>query len=131
MKISFLAILAVLCFSCHRNSQYPQFTELGNGTWYRLHTIGENPVKPMAGDYITVNLSYSTINDSVFFRGTRKLQIDTPAYKGSVDACFALMAEGDSATFILNAEEFFTETLKTSLPRFIPADGSVKINTGM
>jgi FKBP-type peptidyl-prolyl cis-trans isomerase FkpA len=131
MKISFFAILAIVILSCHRNSKYPEFTELGNGTWYRLHKIGENSVKPHSGDYITVNLAYTTMNDSVFFRGTRKLQIDTPAYKGSVDECFALLTEGDSATFILNAAEFFTKTLKTSLPGFIPADGSVKINTGM
>jgi FKBP-type peptidyl-prolyl cis-trans isomerase FkpA len=124
-------ILAVICFSCHRNSKYPGFTELGNGTWYRLHKIGENSVKPHPGDYITVNLAYTTMNDSIFFRGTRKLQADTPLYKGSVDECFALLAEGDSATFILGADDFFSKTLKTSLPGFIPAGGSVKINAGM
>jgi len=131
MKISFFVILTIVCFSCHRNSKYPEFTELGNGTWYRLLKIGENSVKPHPGDYITVNLAYTTMNDSTFFRGTRKLQLDTPAYEGSVDACFALMAEGDSATFILNAAELFTKTLKTSPPRFISGDGSVKINAGM
>ncbi len=95
---------------------------MGNGTWYRLHKIGENPVKPQPGDYITVNLAYSTMNDSVFFRGTRKLQIDTPAYEGSVDACFALLAEGDSATFILSADDFFSKTLENSIAlEFIPA----------
>jgi len=131
MKISLFTILTIVSFSCHRYSKYPEFTELGNGTWYRLHKIGENSVKPNPGDYITVNLAYTTMNDSTFFRGTRKLQIDTPAYEGSVDACLALMAEGDSATFILRADDFFSKTLKTSLPEFIPADGSVKINTGM
>ena len=131
MKISFFAILTIVCFSCHRNSKYPEFTELGNGTWYRLHKIGENSVKPHPGDYITVNLAYTTMNDSTFFRGTRKLQLDTPAYEGSVDACFALMAEGDSATLILRAKDFFSKTLKTSVPEFIPSDGSVKINTGL
>ena len=131
MKISYFLSLAIVCLSCHRNSKYPEFTEIGNGTWYKLHKIGENTVKPLPGDYITVNLSYTTMNDSVFFRGTRKLQIDTPVYAGSVDACFALMAEGDSATFILNAAEFFAKTLKTPVPKFIPSEGSVKINTGL
>jgi len=133
MKISLLPVLLILTvsFSCHRNSKYPEFTELGNGTYYRLHMIGENPVKPLPGDFITVNLAYATIDDSIFFRGTRKLQIDTPAYEGSVDACFALLAEGDSATFILNANEFFTKTLKTALPGFISTDGSVRIYAGL
>ena len=131
MKISFFVLLAIVCLSCHRNSKYPEFTDLGNGTWYRLHKIGENSVKPDPGDYITVNLAYATMNDSTFFRGTRKLQIDTPAYEGSVDACFTLMAEGDSSTFILRADDFFSKTLKSSLPEFIPAGGSVKINAGL
>jgi FKBP-type peptidyl-prolyl cis-trans isomerase FkpA len=131
MKISFFVILVMVCISCHRNPKYPEFTELGNGTWYRLHKIGEKTAKPVPGDYITVNLSYTTLNDSTFFRGTRKLQIDSPAYEGSVDACFALLAEGDSATFILRADDFFSKTLRTSLPEYIPAGGSVKINTGM
>jgi FKBP-type peptidyl-prolyl cis-trans isomerase FkpA len=131
MKISFFVILTIICFSCHRNSKYPEFTELGNGTWYRLHRIGENSVKPHPGDYITVNLAYTTMSDSTFFRGTRKLQLDTPAYEGSVDACFALMAEGDSVTLILRAKDFFSKTLRTSVPEFIPANGSVKINMGM
>jgi FKBP-type peptidyl-prolyl cis-trans isomerase len=121
----------IICLSCHRNSEHPGFTGLGNGTWYKLHKIGENAVKPQPGDYVTVNLAYSTMKDSVFFRGTRKLQIDTPAYNGSVDACFALMAEGDSATFILMAGDFFSKTLGTASPEFIGADGSVKINAGM
>jgi FKBP-type peptidyl-prolyl cis-trans isomerase FkpA len=131
MKTSFFLLLSILCLSCHRNSKYPEFSELGNGTWYKLHMIGENPVKPQPGDYITINLAYATMKDSIFFRGTRKLQIDTPAYKGSVDACFALLAEGDSATFILNARDFFSKTLKTQLPKFISPEGSIKINAGM
>jgi FKBP-type peptidyl-prolyl cis-trans isomerase FkpA len=131
MKTFFFPFLLIVCLSCHRNSKYPDFSELGNGTWYKLHRIGENPVKPKPGDFITVNLSYATMNDSTFFRGTRKLQIDTPAYEGSVDACFALMAEGDSATYILNARDFFSKTLKSPRPKFIPADGSLKINAGL
>jgi len=133
MKISSPMILLILTigFSCHRNSKYPGFAELGNGTYYKLHEIGENAVKPQPGDFITVNLEYAAMNDSSFFRGTRKLRIDTPVYAGSVDACFALLAEGDSATFILSADDFFTKTLKTDRPRFISADGSLKIRTGM
>ncbi len=60
MKTCFIFILSIVCFSCHRYSKYPGFSELGNGTWYKLHTIGENSVKPRPGDFITVNLSYAT-----------------------------------------------------------------------
>ncbi len=130
--ISLLTLLILLAgYSCRRNTKYPEFSAVGNGTYYRLHKIGENTEKPRHGDYVTVNLAYTTMNDSIFFKGTRKMQVDSPAYEGSVDACFALLAVGDSATFILMADEFFTRTLKTSVPVFIPSDGSMKIKAGM
>ncbi len=96
--------------------------------YYRLHRIGENPNKVKPGDYITVNLEYRTLEDSLFFAGTRKLQVSKPAYEGSIDACFAMLAEEDSASFILVADDFFKNTLQIKLPAFISADGSVKIN---
>jgi FKBP-type peptidyl-prolyl cis-trans isomerase len=117
--------------SCGRIAKYPGFKSAGYGRYYRLHKIGENPEKAKPGDYITVNLEYRTIKDSLFFAGTRKLKISNPADEGSIDACFTLLAEEDSASFILLAEDFFINTLQTDLPTFIPAGGSLKINVEM
>jgi len=114
--------------SCSRIAKYPGYKKAGFGIHYRLHKIGENPDKASPGDYITVNLEYRTIKDSLFFAGTRKLQVKIPDNEGSIDACFVMLAEEDSASFILLADDFFINTLKTALPAFIPAGGSVKIN---
>jgi FKBP-type peptidyl-prolyl cis-trans isomerase FkpA len=126
-----ILVIVMAAISCSRPSMYPGFKDTEDGIHYRLHKIGENALKARPGDYVTVNLEYETLHDSSFFRGTRKLQVDSPAFKGAIDACFAMLAEGDSATFILSGNDFFTKTLKTSRPRFIPADGAVKINVGM
>jgi len=133
MKGIYLFIYLVLScmISCGRIANNPGYKPAGYGMYYRLHKIGENPEKAKPGDYITVNLEYRTIKDSLFFAGTRKLKVSNPADEGSIDACFTLLAEEDSASFILLAEDFFINTLRTNLPAFIPAGGSLKINVEM
>jgi len=125
----YLAFLTLL--SCSRMSKYPGYRIAEHGIYYRLHKIGENPVKARAGDYITVNLEYATLADSVFFNGTRKLQINHPAFEGAIDECFTMLAEGDSVSFILDADDFFTKTLQTSRPRFIAEGDPVIIHVAL
>jgi FKBP-type peptidyl-prolyl cis-trans isomerase FkpA len=127
----FLFLVSPVMLSCGRFVKYPGYKSAGNGIYYRLHKIGENLVKAEPGDYITVNLEYRTMKDSSFFKGTRKLQVNSPAYKGSIDECFAMLAEQDSATFILNADDFFSKTLQTALPGFLSRGSSVKINVDL
>jgi FKBP-type peptidyl-prolyl cis-trans isomerase len=93
-----------------------------------LHKIGEDSNKANTGDYITCDITYSTINDSVFFDGRRKLQILKPKFKGSIDECFTVLAEGDSATFIISADDFFTKTLEKTLPDFISPLSKMKVS---
>ncbi len=130
-NLPFLMLALMGLYTCGRENRFPGYKDTGNGTYYKLHKIGENPIKARPGDYITVNLEYRTIKDSVFFSGTRKLRLGTPEYDGSIDACFAMLAEDDSATFIINAGDFFTKTLHNGLPEFIPPGGSLKINAEM
>ena len=120
-----MAIL-VTC-SCHQGSKYPGFKKGKHGIYYQLHTLGEDTVRANPGDYITVNLNYTTLRDSVFFKGTRKLQLNPAGYQGSVDECFQMLASGESATFILAADPFFSKTLQTELPRFMPPGSYFKI----
>jgi FKBP-type peptidyl-prolyl cis-trans isomerase FkpA len=128
----FLVLLTfVSLVSCGKMSKYPGYQNTGHGFYYKLHKIGENPINAKIGDYITVNLEYATLKDSVFFTGTRKLQINQPAFEGAIDACFIMLAEGDSASFILNADDFFTGTLQSERPHYIPAGGSVIIHVAL
>jgi len=127
-NLPFLMLALMGLFSCGRATRFPGYKDAGNGAYYKLHKIGENPAKARPGDYITVNLEYRTMEDSVFFSGTRKLQLATPEYDGSIDACFAMLAEDDSASFIISAGDFFAKTLHNGLPEFIHPGGSLKIN---
>jgi FKBP-type peptidyl-prolyl cis-trans isomerase len=125
--ISFLFLL----FGCDRFAKYPGYKNAGHGIYYQLYKIGDDTVKARPGDYITVNLTYQTLNDSVFFSGLRKFQVKEPAYEGAVDECFSMLAMDDSATFIIPADRFFAITLQSNLPRFIVPGSNIKITVDM
>ena len=113
--------------SCSRESRYEGFSKTDSGIYYKLHSFRESkkPVKP--GDYITADITYKTMNDSVFFKGRRKFQITEPSYKGSIDECFLLLSKGENASFILPAKSFFKKTLETSLPSFFEENDSLMV----
>ena len=129
ITISFLiAVSILLSTSCDRFARYPGYKKAPHDIYYQLHTLGDSDsLQARPGDYITANLTYLTMDDSVFFNGTRKLQVKEPAYEGAVDECFMMLAVEESATFIIPADNFFAVTLQSPLPRFISAGGNVKI----
>ncbi|MGP1460609.1 MAG: FKBP-type peptidyl-prolyl cis-trans isomerase [Bacteroides sp.] len=104
------------------------YTQLIDDTYYRLATIGEGTRRASLGDYVTLQLRYATLGDSTFFTGLRRFQIEPSPYEGSIDACFTLLAEGDSANFYLNPRRFFEETLQTTLPHFLDSAPAMRID---
>jgi FKBP-type peptidyl-prolyl cis-trans isomerase FkpA len=128
MKI-FQGILIILIIaSCRQSSQYPGFSKGENGIYYQLHKIGETDQKAGIGDYITADITYKTINDSVFFNGKRKLQLLAENnYEGSINECFTMLSKDESATFIISAGDFYKKTLDASLPNFLKENDKIKI----
>jgi FKBP-type peptidyl-prolyl cis-trans isomerase FkpA len=124
-------ILFAFVYSCNLFQEYPEYTKTKTGVYYKLNVIGEDTTKANVGDYITIDIAYRTIEDSVFFYGRRILQISKPQFAGSIEECFLLMAEGDSITFIISADNFFGKTLNTSLPQFIPLNSDMKVDIKM
>jgi FKBP-type peptidyl-prolyl cis-trans isomerase len=128
MKRFVVPFVLILLFSCSSNSPYPGFKKGKRGIYYQLHKIGEDSKKTRYGDYITADIAYSTMKDSVFFQGRRKLQLLKHDAKGSIEQCFKMLSTGDSATFIISADEFFNKTLETSLPEFILPMSKMKVS---
>jgi len=129
MKRNYILLISIIISltSCYDSSKYPGFKNARHGIYYQLHKIGEDPEKPETGDFVTVDLIYKTLNDSVFFTGRRKFQITKPSYKGSIDECFMMLAEKESATFIISADDFFKKTLQTTLPGFFDELSRMKV----
>ncbi len=127
MKTIFIIIIVFILAACQQNSIYPGFSRGREGVYFQLHKIGESKRKAMYSDYITADIKYATMEDSVFFEGRRKLQLTKSNAKGSIEACFRMLAEEESATFIISAEEFFTKTLETSLPEYFQPGDMMKV----
>ncbi|HAF31268.1 MAG TPA: hypothetical protein DCG75_19700 [Bacteroidales bacterium] len=121
IKKTFLAfvLMALVLSSCDYFSKYPGYKKTKSGIYFKLIKFGESLDKAKPGDYMTVDIIYKTLEDSVFFEGRRKLQITEPPFKGAIDECFLMLSEDEMASFIISANDFFTKTLETTLPAFI------------
>lgn len=127
-KVLFLVLIVIGLFSCDYFSKYPGYSKKKSGIYYKLLKFGESEKKATPGDYLTVDIIYKTIADSIFFEGRRKLQIKEPRFKGSIDECFLLLSEDEKASFIISANDFFTKTLETTLPAFINIDDHMVVD---
>lgn len=123
--ISLLAV--VMITSCSKETKYPGFSKSDSGIYYKLHSFGESKKQVKPNDYVTTDITYKTMSDSVFFDGRRKFQITEPSYDASIDECLLMLAKGEKATFILPANTFFSKTLETSVPSFFNENDSLKI----
>ncbi len=125
-----LVLLFILGFftSCSFFNRYPGYSKTKTGIFFKLHVIGDEVSPPIASNYITAEITYAKVSDSVFFKGHRTFQLTEPEFRGSIDECFLMMSKGDSASFILDATNFFTKTLQTKLPRFFSPGDKLKID---
>lgn len=123
-----LTIIAFAFSSCNYFSKYPGFKKTKTGIYYKLLKFGESTDKAKPGDYMTVDIKYKTLDDSTFFEGRRKLQITDFTFAGAIDECFLILSEGEMATFIISANDFFTKTLETTLPAFINESDPMKVD---
>jgi FKBP-type peptidyl-prolyl cis-trans isomerase FkpA len=127
MKHLLFSILIISIVACSNNSPYPGFSKGKHGIYFRLHKIGESNIKAKYTDYVTADIEYRTFKDSLFFKGRRKLQLLKTDVEGSIENCFTMLSEGESADFIISADLFFNRTLQTALPVFIPPGSMMKI----
>lgn len=127
-KLIALSVLASVFYSCQR---YEGYSKTKTGIYYKLLHIGSEVAPPKSSDFVTVNISYATLEDSVFFRGARTFQLTQPDFEGAIDECFLMLSEKDSASFIIDATAFFTKTLQTQLPKFLQKNKKIKIGLKM
>lgn len=110
------------------SSDYPGFKKADSGLLYKIHE-NNSAKKAQAGDYLTVEMSYYTNEDSLLFdsRGqTFPLRLEKPVFAGDINEALSLMGEGDSATFVIRADSFLIKNAKLSqLPNFVTEKSKV------
>jgi FKBP-type peptidyl-prolyl cis-trans isomerase len=127
--------LLLLAFTaCFKESKYKGYSQNVNGLFYKLQTIGDGKVKPQAGDYLQLVITYKTEKDSVFLEtnsvnetGKVILPFQHSSFIGSFEEGLMTMNEGDSASFIVNADSLFQKFFKVPVPLFLASDSVVKM----
>ena len=123
-----LIVIFFSLFLLESCTRYQGYSKLTPEIYYSLKQFGDGGSKPSVGDYVTLSIEYRTREDSVFFKGVRKLKLKEPLNNASVDHCFVSISKGDSSSFILPAAGFFLQTLKRELPDFLAGDEVMKLN---
>lgn len=123
-RFSILLILGVAVASC---GKFPGFKKADTGLYYKFHVQTGDTAKPVVNDILQLNLSYYTMKDgkvdTVLMKSTpMPFQLMAPFFKGDLMEALALMAKGDSATFIVSADSFFTKFVKQPRPAFIDSN---------
>lgn len=109
------------------------FERTDNGLTYKVHNSNRGD-KAVIDDIVKIDIAYRYPADSVFFTNkdfneAMYIPVIPSEYPGDIYEGFRLMAEGDSATFKLDAMNFFTTTLRSpAVPGFIPQDDSVYVD---
>lgn len=123
--ILLLAIIASL-------SACGKYSKTESGLRFKFLKRGEKTALPSTGDYLQCYYSITNSEDSIVFsnfnRTPDRILLVAPTHKGGdIMEALSIMAEGDSAQFLINADSFFFKTrLETSLPNYIKPGSDLK-----
>jgi FKBP-type peptidyl-prolyl cis-trans isomerase len=111
------------------------FAVLAGGLEYRMVRTGGKR-KPKTGEVCTLHMQYLSETDSVLFDsrdfGEPLVQnMQKPDFVGGVESGIALMAEGDSAIFKVNADSLFEKTFLEDLPPEIAPGSKIIYRVGL
>src|SRR5665213_2344132 len=87
-------------FSCSENSKYPGYTKIDNDIFYKLLSGGDSEKKAGPDDFYEVQMQ-NKYNGKVFFDSEFENARGTLMMQSSASRFFSILAEGDSATFLL------------------------------
>jgi FKBP-type peptidyl-prolyl cis-trans isomerase len=99
-----LVAIATLGVAC---SKYPGFKKDKQGFYYKFHIVNKSEAQPQMGDIVDMTFGMRTV-DTVFFEDAPLSEkIIESLYPGDIFAAIQKMHLGDSATFIMNGDDFF------------------------
>ncbi|MGI8893660.1 MAG: FKBP-type peptidyl-prolyl cis-trans isomerase, partial [Bacteroidia bacterium] len=130
-KVLFFKILTVIFIitSCDNNDD---FKTTSSGLKYKIHRQSDGS-KAQVGELLDLELVCTDEKDSVVFdsrkvKSTIKLNLSEPTFVGGMEEGFAMLSEGDSATFIIPADSFYEKTSLEPLPESIRRGSMLTFN---
>lgn len=131
----FFFAIVFATFILNSCSEHPGYKKTDDGLFYKFYVQNEDSVKPELGDVMTVRMSYGIEEtDSIVYTTDSLmhpplLQLLEPTYKGDISEGLALMAVGDSASFIVCADSFYINNVglqKDQIPDYIKPGSNLK-----
>lgn len=110
-----LALTGLFISSCQTGGS-DEFTKTDNGLLYRFIDKGDNTVAPKVGDFVTLEMTYGTVDSVIFDSKSMPQKMEIPIipsiYKGDLYEGLVLMHVDDSAVFKCNADSVFTKLFR-------------------
>ena len=118
------SILVSNMFTACNNNGYST-TE--NGLEYKI-IESKKGRKPKLTDVLRMNIKFISQSDSTFANGEKYItELFQSPFKGGIEEGFALMTEGDSASFLIPSDSVFKYIFKQPMPAFIKTGEKVRI----
>lgn len=122
IKIVLLAVMAILVVTgtgC-KKSKFPGYKQTEGGLYYKFHVQNPAGEKPEDGDVLTVNMQYRNYQDSAAIFDSKQFELmygqpwrfpmQKAQFNGDIYEGLAMMAIGDSASFIISADSVLKYT---------------------
>jgi FKBP-type peptidyl-prolyl cis-trans isomerase len=127
-KQSFLYLMIVLLVTAGCNN----YSKTESGLRYKFLKRSEKKNLPVEGNYLQCYYSITNSEDSVvwsiFGKTPDRILLTKPTHKGGdIMEALSIMAEGDSAQFLINADSFYLKTrMENELPSYIKPGSDLK-----
>lgn len=102
------------------------------GLYYKFYKQNKNGVKPKVDDFVTIHMLYKDEQDTIIFDSKMigekmEFPLSPSTFKGSFEDALMMMAEGDSASFLINGDSLYLKTFALEqLPQGIEPNSLLK-----
>ena len=130
IRISIYSLLLLgMMAACN---DYKGYQKTEDGLYYRFHTQNESNKAPQTGDVLSISMEIKSESDSIVQPAkTLYTMMQEPKFPGDVFSALSLMHEGDSATFIISAEDFYKTYNYGDSPAFVTPKSMVFVTLCM
>ena len=117
IQIAVLGMAAIVMTACN---DYKGYKKTESGLRYRFHTQNDTSRQAQIGDVLSLSLEIRTDGDSLLqSRPEIQTMLQAPKFQGDLYEGLKMMHVGDSATFIIPAEEYFRTYNYGQIPDFV------------
>lgn len=115
---AFIVMAVAVLFMTSCDNSHPGFKKNENGVYYQVVSHDDNAkvVTADSGMFYRLSMSYGSLDSLIFDAEEANETFDLPfaksVYKGDINEGLSLLANGDSAIFIIKADSFFLKTAR-------------------